>query len=246
MSGGKDNREQRTMPNLLVMYECRGVVRDAFRAVGINALSLDLEPDINGSLKHYQMDASQMMDMIEFDSTSYWDMIIAHPMCTNITSTAAWAFKDPDYERWPEVGYHQKIGPNTLTGEARRKARDIDLANMQRIMNLPVKHICMENPGRGFFNNIMKPTQLIHPHQFGHNASKTTGLWLKNLPPLEPTEHVEPEYFHNGLPRWANQSPSGAEKSPPSKDRWRNRSETYQGIADSMAATWAPILKGEA
>lgn len=225
--------------NVLVMYEASGVVRQAFRDAGHNAWSLDIEPAADGRF-HYQCDAGEAMDDLESRGGGV-DLLIAHPMCTYVTASAAWAYKDPDFERYPETGYHLKFGPEVVTGEARRRLRDEALLNMQRILNLPVKYICMENPGTGFFNKVEKPSQIIHPHQFGHNASKATGLWLRNLPPLEPTENVPPEYYHEGKPRWANQAPSGAQKLPPSKDRWRIRSKTYQGIADAMVQQWGDL-----
>lgn len=226
--------------NVLVMYEASGVVREAFRKAGHNAWSLDIEPAADASPFHYQCDAEEAMSAIERHEyfLGKLGLLIAHPMCTYVTTSAAWAYKDPDYERYPENGYHLKFGPEVVTGEARRKLRDEALLNMQRILRLPVPYIAMENPGRGFFNRIEKPTQIIHPYEFGHDASKATGLWLRGLPPLRPTEMVPPAYYHEGKPRWSNQAPCGAPKAPPSKDRWRDRSETYQGIADAMADQW--------
>jgi len=219
------------------MYEASGVVREAFRNAGHNAWSLDIEPAADGSPFHFQMDAGEAMSEIEGDE-QHWDMVIAHPMCTYVTTSAAWAYKDPDYDRFPDNGYHLKFGADVVTGSARRALRAKALLNMQRILKLPVPYIAMENPGRGFFNRIEKPTQIINPYEFGHDASKATGLWLRGLPPLRPTEMVPPAYYHDGKPRWSNQSPCGAPKAPPSKDRWRDRSETYQGIAEAMAAQW--------
>lgn len=228
--------------NVLVMYEASNVVSGAFRAAGHNAMSLDIVESDGPDRYHILEDAEEYMSRIESGHClTDWDMIIAHPMCTYVTASAAWAYKDPDFDKYPESGYHMRIGPDVVTGVARRDLRDKALLNMQRILNLPVKYICMENPGTGFFNKVEKPSQIIHPHQFGHNASKATGLWLRNLPPLEPTENVPPEYYHEGKPRWANQAPSGAQKLPPSKDRWRIRSKTYQGIADAMVQQWGDL-----
>lgn len=68
---------------------------------------------------------------------------------------------------------------------------------------------------------------------------KKTGLWLKNLPRLKPTELIEPKILENGAKRWANQTPHGSNNLPPSKDRWKIRSKTYQGVADAMAQQWS-------
>ena len=79
--------------------------------------------------------------------------------------------------------------------------------------------------------------QIIQPWQFGHDASKQTALWLKNLPLLQPTEIVEPRLV-NGKKRWANQTDSGQNRLGPSEDRWKLRSETYRGIAEALADQW--------
>lgn len=104
-------------------------------------------------------------------------------------------------------------------------------------MDAPIAKIAIENPVSIISSRIRKPDQIIHPYQFGHDASKKTCLWLKGLPPLRPTAFVEPRII-DGKPRWANQTDSGQNKLPPSADRWRIRSKTYQGIADAMAAQW--------
>jgi hypothetical protein len=82
-----------------------------------------------------------------------------------------------------------------------------------------------------------KATQYIQPHEYGHDASKKTGLWLKGLPKLTPTKHVPPRIV-SGKKRWANQTDSGQNKLGPSKDRAAIRAKTYQGIADAMAEQW--------
>lgn len=74
----------------------------------------------------------------------------------------------------------------------------------------------------------------------GHDASKKTCLWLKNLPLLIPTQVIEPKVVGNKK-IWGNQTASGQNKLPPSKDRWKIRSETYQGIADAMANQWGKL-----
>lgn len=105
------------------------------------------------------------------------------------------------------------------------------------------KHIprrATENPIGCLSTRIRKPDQIIHPHQFGHDASKATCLWLVGLPLLVPTAQVKPRYV-DGKPRWANQTDSGQNRLGPSPDRWKERSKTYQGIADAMAAQWGSL-----
>jgi hypothetical protein len=86
---------------------------------------------------------------------------------------------------------------------------------------------------RGF-----RPKQLTEDALDFVRVSKRTCLWLKDLPALVPTEYVEPERYVDGKPRWSNQAPCGADRTPPSADRWRTRSKTHQGIADAMAEQW--------
>ena len=105
------------------------------------------------------------------------------------------------------------------------------------LMDAPIKHICVENPIGAINTAIRKPNQIIQPWQFGHDASKTTGLWLKNLPCLSPTKIIEPRIV-NGKKRWGNQTDSGQNKLSPSCDRWKDRARTYQGWADAMASQW--------
>ena len=94
------------------------------------------------------------------------------------------------------------------------------------LLDAPIKRIALENPISIISSRIRKPDQIIQPWMFGHGETKATCLWLKNLPLLQPTNIV-----------------SGREqrihKMPPSPDRWKERSRTYQGIADAMVAQWA-------
>jgi site-specific DNA-cytosine methylase len=96
---------------------------------------------------------------------------------------------------------------------------------VRKLLNAPIPKIALENPVSIISSNIRKPDQIIHPWQFGHGETKATCLWLKNLPLLKPTNIV-----------------SGREPKvhmmPPSEDRWKLRSMTYQGIADAMASQW--------
>lgn len=102
------------------------------------------------------------------------------------------------------------------------------------LVNAPCEKIMVENPISIMSTKYRKPDQIIQPWQFGHGETKATCLWLKNLPKLEPTNIVDGR--ENRI--W---------RLPPSKDRWKLRSETYQGVADAMAAQWgelATILEG--
>lgn len=166
-------------------------------------------------------------------------MAIFHPMCTYLTVSAAWAFNDPDFARYPGVGYHQRVKSGTLVGEARREARREAIANFERLMSLPYPKAC-ENPATSFLNKAYRsPDQVIHPYEFGDDASKATGLWLDRLPLLRPYQPQRvPGRLVNGRERWGNQTDSGQNNLPPSEDRWLTRSATYPGIAMAFAAHW--------
>lgn len=108
---------------------------------------------------------------------------------------------------------------------------------VRRLMAAPIRHIAIENPVSVISSRIRKPDQIIQPWQFGEDASKATCLWLKNLPPLVPTQSIEPRIV-DGKKRWGNQTDSGQNKLAPSADRWKERSRTYPGVADAWASQW--------
>jgi hypothetical protein len=193
---------------ILIACEYSGTVRDAFAAKGHYAVSCDLLPtDALG--QHYQGD---VFDIIN----DGWDMMIAHPPCTYLSVSGM---------HWTARGLRDP----QLTEDA--------LDFVRRLMAAPIPRIAIENPISVISSRIRKPDQIINPWQFGHDASKRTCLWLKDLPLLSPTKIIEPRIV-NGKKRWANQTDSGQNRLPPSEDRWKIRSETYEGIAQAMAEQW--------
>jgi hypothetical protein len=209
--------------NVLVGCEFSGTVREAFRAKGHDVWSCDLLPAEDGSAFHVQGDVMAAI------ASRQWDMLICHPPCTFLTVSAAWAFKDGPY--------HQKIKEGTLVGAARREARDKAIAFARALLECGIPKIAMENPIGALSRAIRKPDCIIHPHQFGADASKATCLWLKGLPLLKPTQNIPPR-FVDGKPRWSNQTDSGQNRLSPSIDRWAKRSVTFPGIAAAMAEQW--------
>ena len=149
-----------------------------------------------------------------------WDLMVAHPPCTYLSSS----------------GLHW----NKRRPERAQQTEDA-LEFVRVLLAAPVAHIALENPIGCISSRIRKPDQTIQPWQYGHDASKATCLWLKNLPLLRATGTVEPRLV-DGKKRWANQTDSGQNRLPPSADRWKLRSTTYQGIADAMAAQWGALL----
>lgn len=224
---------------VLVACECSGTVRRAFRERGHDAWSCDLLPATDGG-PHIQGDAFVAAN------SERWDLLIAHPPCDYLTNSAAWAYKDPDYARYPGVGYHQKVVAGTLTGERRRAARIEATRFFLDLWNAPILRICIENP-IGHMNthpdlpDKLPGRQIIQPHQFGDDASKATVLWLKGLEPLRPTGDYPPRIVeHNGkmVKRWSNQTDSGQNRLPPSTGRAAQRAVTYPGISLAMADQW--------
>lgn len=224
------------MARVLIGHSCCPLTAQAFAAHGHDVWTCDLL-ESRGWHQHLQMDIWEAIE-----KHGPWDFGIFHPMCTYLTCSAAWAYFDPDLEKYPGVGYHQRVKPGTLTGQARRDARDEALIGFRRLRGLPFPS-AIENPGTSFINKaICRPNQVIQPHQFGDDASKATGLWLtRNTPPLRGTQDVKPRMVR-GLPRWANQTDSGQNRLSPSKDRWLERSKTYPGIAAAMGDQWGRWL----
>ena len=142
-----------------------------------------------------------------------WDLMIAHPPCTYLSVSGM---------HWTTRGLRDP----QLTEDA--------LEFVQLLLNAPIEKICLENPISIISSRIRKPNQIVQPWQFGDDASKKTCLWLKNLPLLVATDPLPGD----NKTRRANQTESGQNKLPPSKDRWKIRSKTYAGIAQAMADQW--------
>jgi hypothetical protein len=193
---------------VLVACEYSGTVREAFARKGHDAWSCDILPTDSPG-KHLQTDILSVINL-------GWDLMIAHPPCTYLASSGM---------HWTTRGLRDP----QLTEDA--------LEFVHRLLEAPIPKIALENPVGAISSRIRKPDQYIHPWQFGHKESKKTGLWLKNLPLLVPTLIIEPDII-NGKKIYNNQTPSGQNKLGPSKDRWKERSLTYQGIADAMADQW--------
>lgn len=213
---------------VLVACEYSGTVRDAFNNLGFDAWSCDILPtDKPGN--HLQCDVMEIIN-------NGWDMMIAHPPCTYLASSG--------------LHWNKRI-------PGRKDETEKALTFVEILLNAPIKHIALENPIGAISSRIRKPNQVIQPYEYGHPESKSTCLWLKNLPELQPTNFADWKYYRckcgnvfeaelgkygccDGPAKimWDNQTKSGQNKLPPSKNRWKIRSKTYQGIADAMAMQW--------
>lgn len=189
---------------VLVACEFSGRISSAFREKGHDAFSCDIEPTLGDPDFHFECDVFSIY-------LEKWDMMICHPPCTFLTVAANRSFlRNP--ERW--------------------QARLDAVKFAWKLWNAPIEFICMENPVGVLSTYIGKPDQWMHPSFFGHSYSKKTGLWLKNLPPLEPTDVVEQEWVYLKTGKRMSKhhySSSGNGKF---------RSITEPGVANAMANQW--------
>lgn len=166
---------------------------------------------------HLNADALQMLKL-------RWDIVIAHPPCTYLTVTG---------NRWFNV---ERYGDAALQ---RMKDREAAAEFFMEFVNCNCDHVAIENPVGFMSTSYRKPDQIIQPYEFGDPYEKKTCLWLKGLPKLEPTKIVEPEpriTFNSGktMPAWYCEC-SG-------KDRAKQRSKTFPGIANAMATQWCEYM----
>ena len=148
---------------VLIGCECSGAIREAFRSFGHDAWSCDLKPTERPG-NHFQRDVIEVLNL-------GWDLMIAHPDCTYVTSSAEWAYKDPDFGRYPGVGYHMKLKPGTLTGAARRAARKAAVQFVRTLAECRIPRVAIENPVGHLSSAWRKPDQTIQPYQFGDDAT---------------------------------------------------------------------------
>lgn len=253
---------------VVVGMETSGRVRDAFRARGHDAVSVDLLPDQTDG-PHHMGDLFQFMEAQRLAGVRY-DLGIFHPECTYHTVSAAWAFEDPDFARYPGVGYHQKVKPDTKTGQDRREARLKAEADVLRIQMLPgVARKVIENPRGTIPTRLKLPVgQVIQPQWFGDDASKGTCFWFfaEDGSPLHdmalsrhPAAAAAPRMVCGRCgatatgttagcacvgrlkARWANQTDAGQNNLSPGAKRWQVRSDTYPGVAEAMADQWGSL-----
>lgn len=196
---------------VLIACEFSGVVRDAFARLGHDAWSCDLLPTERPG-QHIEGDVLSVLK-------DEWDLMIAHPPCTYLCASGM---------HWTTRGLRDP----KLTEDA--------IAFVRALLNAPIPRIAVENPVGAISTRMRPADQYIQPYQFGHDASKKTGLWLKGLPLLRSTHVIEPRIV-DGRKRWANQTDSGQNRLGPSEDRWAERSKTYYGIAEAMATQWGPL-----
>lgn len=198
---------------VLIACEFSGVVRRAFLARGHDAWSCDLLPAEDRTNRHIRGDVRDVLG-------DGWNLlIVAHPPCTRLCNSGVrWLTTPP---------------PGKTAADMQRELEE-GAALFSDLWNADCPHICVENPvmhkhAKALIRNYQEFAQSVQPWQFGHGETKRTCLWLKNLPPLQPTNVVEgraPRVHH----------------MPPGPDRWKERSRFFPGIAEAMARQWGDLL----
>lgn len=193
---------------ILIGCEFSGTVRDAFLTRGHEAWSCDLLPSESPG-PHLQCDIFTVLDR-------GWDLMIFHWPCTRLANSGV---------RWLYGGR------GTVRDGSRWAAMENDARKFRALLDCDIPRICGENPiPHSYAKAIMSEySQVIQPWMFGHGETKATCLWLRNLPPLQPTSIVagrQPRVHHE----------------PPGPDRWKNRSRTLSGVASAMAEQWGSLL----
>jgi len=210
------------MKVLIACEESQAVTKE-FRKLGHEAFSCDILPCTGGHPEwHYQKDVFQVIN-------EGWDLMIAHPPCTFLAVSGA---------RWL---YNKDGSVNEERFYNQRQALDF----VEMLMKSNINKIAIENPISVISSAIRKPDQIVQPYMFGDSASKSTCLWLKNLPKLTPTNLVNKgEFFEfkdrktgkiKKQPMWYYQALQQA-KTP--AERRTLRSKTFKGIAEAMANQW--------
>lgn len=201
---------------VLVACEFSGIVRNAFRRRGHDAISCDILPaeDNPPPGQHYEGD---VRDLISYKH--HWDILIAHPPCTYLANAGVRHLHSVPSKngKLPEIHGERRW-------ELMRKAAEF----FKLLLNANADHICIENPvPHRYAVKVIgrKYDQLIQPWQFGHGETKKTCLWLKNLPLLMPTNVVDGREAR-------------IHKMPPGPNRGKERSRTYPGIAEAFATQW--------
>ena len=202
---------------VLIAFEKSGVLRDEFIAQGYDATSCDIEPTERPG-PHIQGDAFEVLYQ------PGWDLVIAHPECTYLTSAGLhWNTRRP----------------------GRAEKTEQALLDVEKVWKCPSRFLALENP-QGCINTrlpFMPRPQYVQPYQFGDDASKKTGLWRRGLPELI----IDPQWRRPGrlvpwngkvVERWSNQTDSGQNRLGPGPRRSAERAETYPGLAREIVRQW--------
>jgi hypothetical protein len=198
---------------VLVACEFSGIVREAFLAAGHDAWSCDILPAEGRTNRHIRGDVRDVLN-------DGWDLLmVAHPPCTRLCNSGVrWLSVPPPGRTLAEMWAELEEGADLFS----------------TLWNAPIDRICVENPvmhkhAKARIRGYQEPAQSVQPWQFGHGETKRTCFWLKNLPPLVPTDVVEGREAR-------------VHSMSPGPNRWRERSRFFPGIARAMAEQWGGIV----
>ncbi len=207
---------------ILVACETSGKVREAFRKRGHDATSCDLLPADDGSNHHIVCDVRELL------VPDRWDlMIVAHPPCTRLCNSGVrWLTKPPNGKTLDQMWAELDEGAELFS----------------ECWNAPVARVAVENPvmhkhAKARIRNFKPAAQTVQPWWFGEPAFKATGLYLRGVPELVATNKLTPP----APGTQAHKDWSKIHRAPPGKNRWKIRSETFQGVADAMADQWGGL-----
>jgi hypothetical protein len=198
---------------VLVACEYSGRVRDAFIRLGHDAVSCDLLPSERPG-PHITGDVLPLL-------REPWDLVVAFPPCTYLANSGV---------RWLYGGHGTDRDP------VRWALMEEGAAFFRACLDANAPRVAVENPVQHGHAGLPRPTQTVQPWMFGHPERKATCLWLRGLPPLVPTDDVRARMV--GL---AKSQTDRVHYASPGPDRWKERSRTYQGIADAMADRWGAL-----
>ena len=207
---------------VLIGCEHSGVVRRAFESLGFDAWSCDLLPDEHGSNRHITGDIRDQLG-------GNWDFLaVMHPPCTRLCNSGVrWLTSPPNGRTLAEMWAELEDGANLFSD----------------CWNAPIPRVAIENPimhrhAKERIRNYQPATQTVQPWWFGERAFKATGLYLRNLPALTPTDRLEPPARGTD----EHKAWSFIHRASESVDRWKLRSKTFNGIAQAMANQWGACL----
>ena len=211
---------------VLIACEESQAVTKAFRALGHDAYSCDILP-CSGGYSEWHLQG----DVFGFIKQG-WDLMIAHPPCTYLSVSGARHL------------YNKDKSPNVERYKNQADALDF----VYKLMNTDIQRIAIENPISVISSHIRKPDQIIQPYWFGDSASKSTCLWLKNLPKLQPTNIVSKGEFKEWIDKKSGKVKRQAlwyyealQQAKTPQERRTLRSKTFKGIADAMATQWSNL-----
>lgn len=205
---------------VLVACEESQAVTKEFRAIGHEAYSCDIK---NCTGVHPEWHIVGDAVAVAYDGS--WDLMIAHPPCTYLAVSGL---------RW-------LTNPDGTRNDERYAAQDDALNFVSALMDAPIPMIAIENPVSVISGRIRKADQVVQPYHFGDKARKATCLWLKNLPPLQPTNIVEPEYYESSTGKRYDKWWWDTCLIQDLTERAAVRSKTFAGIAKAMAQQWGGI-----